>query len=154
MALRSEQRALGLGQARPDRLLGEVGRRGDADEARHPLRQRPGEEQGDPAAHGGADEHLRAARQRLHRIARVLRPVADRAVVEAARGLAMAGIIEAEERAAPPLRPAGQMRRLGAPHVAAKAAQEHHPGPTAWKALVGDAAAGRRVEELRHGAAA
>ena len=40
-------------------VLGEVGRRGDADQRRQPLRPRQRGQQRDPAAHGGADEQQR-----------------------------------------------------------------------------------------------
>jgi hypothetical protein len=62
---------------------GEVGRGGDADEARDAVGQRARDEQRDPAAHGGADEDLGAFGQRVDGGDGVLGPVADGAVLEA-----------------------------------------------------------------------
>jgi len=56
----------------------------DADEAGHALRHTLGEDQGDPAAHGRADQDLRALGQPRHRLRRVVGPVADRVVLESA----------------------------------------------------------------------
>ena len=57
---------------------------------------------------------------------RIVEPAADRAVLEAARRLAMTEIVEAHEGAAGPLGPGLERHRLGAGHVGAEAAQERH----------------------------
>ena len=68
----------------PHRVLGEVRRGGDADEPGDPPRQPPREQQGDPAAHARADQHLRALGQPHDRVLGVARPAADRAGEEVA----------------------------------------------------------------------
>ena len=54
------------------------------------------QQQGDVAAHAGADQHLRALGQLIEDGARLLQPAAHRAVLEPALGLAVARIVEAQ----------------------------------------------------------
>ena len=59
-----------------------------------------GEQQGDPSAHRGSDQHLGAGRQRIEGVDRVRGPGTYRAILEAPRALAVAGVVEAQQRAA------------------------------------------------------
>ena len=70
------------------------------------------QQQGDVAAHAGADQHLRALGQLREDGARLLEPAAQRAVLEPALGLAMARIVEAQAAETPLARPLRQRAAL------------------------------------------
>src|SRR5262249_51233811 len=86
------------------------------------------EQQREPAAHRGADDHLRTAAERGKDRAAFLEPAADRAVDERALRFAVARIVEADERAPALVREARQRRRLDALHVRLEAAEPEQPG--------------------------
>jgi hypothetical protein len=72
----------------PHEVLGEVGRRRDADQPGDP--RRPGErrQQHDPAAHGGADQDLRSLGDLIEHGDGILGPAADGASPGSAAGVA------------------------------------------------------------------
>ena len=121
------------GERRPQQGLREVDRRRDQHEAGRcpPLRREPPRgEQGKPAAHRRSDQHLRPLRRGDRREA-VLEPRADRAVLEPAARFAMAGIIEAQERAAVLGGPAVERLRLRRQHVRPEPAEPDETGTVA-----------------------
>jgi len=75
-----------------------------------------------------ADQDLRPLGQPVEHLKHVGAPARHRRVLESARRLAVAEMIEAQERLAALQRQGLQMGRLGARHVGAKAADEHQPG--------------------------
>ena len=79
----------------------------------------------------------------------LLEPARDRAILEAAVGLAMAGIIEPDQRPALGRSPFGERCRLGRDHVRLEALQPQQArgGPGLQQA--GDAAAGRGSDTAR-----
>jgi len=123
-ALGHEPRARRRRHLRPHQVLGEVGRRGDADEAGDPVRPGQGDEQHDPAAHAGADEDLRPGGEAVERGQRIVRPASDRAVAKDAARPAVAGIIEAQRRLPALAAPGLQGHALGPAHVGGEAGQE------------------------------
>ncbi len=133
----------------PDRLR-EIRRRRQQRQCPHPLRTGQRQQQGDPAAHGRADDHLRARGQFIQHRQRITQPVADAAVRKAPAGRAVAGIVEAHEGAT--LLPAmlGEGGGLAAAHVGHEAATEQHAGRAAGNLLVGEAM-GTAVQELHDG---
>ena len=132
---RHQRRALAIIKARPHRIFGEIRGGGDAHEARDLLRHLPRDQQRDPSPHGRSHEDLRPLRQRPKDVARILRPVADRTILERTGTVAMPGIVEAEEGAAPRARPGLQRHGLCAAHVRAETAQEHDTGLVGPRAL-------------------
>ncbi len=91
-----------------------------------------------PAAHARADQDLRPLGQLVEHLKHVGAPARHRRVLESARRLAVAEMIEAQERLAALQRQGLQMGRLGARHVGAKAADEHQPGGPPGMAVIGD----------------
>ena len=141
--------AQGRRGVRHDQVFGEVRRRGDADQAGDPVRQGARRQHRDPAAHAGADQHQRPGGQGLDREDGVVRPLADRPVLEGAGGQAVAGIVEAQETPALAPAPGLEGERLAAFHVGAEAGQEddrrrgrgRRRRPAALRAAIGDCCA-------------
>ena len=110
-------------EALPHQFFGKVHRgrdqheRGQAGICLRAPRQLPRKQQSEPAAHGGADHHLRSAAAGIEYGQAFLKPSADGSVGEIAPGLAMAGIVEARHGAAMVPRPLVEGLRLGAFHV-------------------------------------
>jgi hypothetical protein len=101
---------------------------GDAAARTGALHEFAREQQRDPAAHGGADQNLRANGEGLEHGARFLEPARHGAVLEAAAGFAVTGIVEAHDGAAGFLRVRGECLGLGASHVGLEAAKPHEAG--------------------------
>ena len=133
-------------ELRPHQVLGEVGGGGDADQGARLDAAARGQQQRDPAAHRGTDQHLRAVRLRGDHAGGVLRPAADGAVLEAAARTAVTRIVEAQEGRAARLAPAGEEFRLAARHVAVEATQEDNARAAARRASPGEADAVAAVE--------
>ena len=116
----------------------EIGRRGDADECGHARGPCQGREEHDPAAHAGADQDLRPLGQCVQRRDGILGPDADRAILEAAGGLAVPLVVEAQEGLAALAAEILQRHGLGAGHVRHEAAQEHDARAPPGAAVIGD----------------
>ena len=84
-------------EAVPDQILGEIRGRGDADQAPDAIRPGKRGQEGDPAAHAGADQDLGPLGQLVDHGQGILGPAADGAGAEIAGGGAMAEIVEAQE---------------------------------------------------------
>ena len=80
-----------------------------------PLGEALGEKQRQPAAHRGADQHLRLGGEGVEDRFRLFEPARDRAVLEAALGASVAGIVEARRGAAFLRRPEVERLRLASP---------------------------------------
>ena len=128
-------------EPRPKQILGEIRRRGDADQRMNARGAGECGQQHDPTAHARPDQDLRAFGQLVEHGNRVLGPAADRAQGELAARRAVAEIVEAHEGATAPAAIFVEKQRLGAGHVGAKAAQEHDPGRGAGEPVVGDCCA-------------
>ena len=133
--------------------IGEVGRRGDADQCRDPLlAQTARRQQHEPTTHRRADEHDRRFHARFDQLDRLAAPAAERAIGERARAFTAAGVIE--QQASPPgaLGPFEQGRRLAAGHVGHVAGQEHDRRASPAAMAKGDPApVGKRVKAgFRH----
>ena len=143
IALLGQVALLRFGQRRFDKLRGEVRRRreqhqaGDA-AALAGLAQFLHQAQRDPGAHGRADEHLRPVGEAAEDCEAFAQPFRDGAVGKDAAGLAMAGIVVAQEGAAFGLRPAGKGFGLGAQHVRAVAAEPDDARLVARNTAIGD----------------
>ncbi len=140
----------------PDQLFGEVRRRRDQHQALDPLRPGQGDQAGDPAAHGGADQHHRPLGQVIEHRQGVLAPTGDGPLAKVAARGAMTEIVEAEivltGRSSPPR----QMLGLGPAHVRGETAQPQHRGAAARRPPPGDRMSVRTPQisvDLAHGAA-
>ena len=92
-----EQCGLVLSAEAVEDVIGEVGRGGDADQGFDALGPGQGDEEGHPAAHGGADERDGAFRgDVVENVERVGEPGADGAVIEVSVRGAVAGIVETD----------------------------------------------------------
>src|SRR5690606_19436781 len=114
---------------------------------------RLGEEEGEPAAHGRADDDLRPARAGKDRL-RLLQPARNGAVEEIAAGEAVAGIVEARHGETVRLGMAIERLRLGSLHVGAEAAEPEQTGGAARTHARGNFArrrafADRQPDDLR-----
>ena len=119
--------AVRVAQPRKDQFLGEIGRDGDADQARQPRTQRRGDAEHDPAAHAGADQDKGSIRRQLaDSRQRVVAPASHRRLGEISIRRAMGEIVETEERLPALARPGVERQRLSAGHVGTKPAQKDH----------------------------
>ena len=142
------------GELRPHQRLGEIRCRGDAEHGMHPLGRGAGQEGCDPAAHGTADQQLRAGGQLVQHHAGVAGPAADRTGLETAAGLAMAGIVETAKGLTAGGGPGGEGFGLAACHVGFEAAEKDDARAAAGEAAKGDGGAvfGRDGSDVFHGA--
>ena len=91
--------ALLLAEPSPEKVLGEIGRRGDAHQRVDARPRRERGEQHDPGAHARPDEEQRSPRARREDRERIVAPRADRPVDEPPRRAPVALIVEPEEGA-------------------------------------------------------
>ena len=138
--------ALLVGEFRPEKVLGEIGRGGNADQSGDAVRSRQCHIQHQPAAKRGPDQNLRPFGQRIQRGQAVGCPARDIAVEKIAARQAVAAIIEPQAWPAGLLRPFLDHQRLGAVHVRAMAAQEGHAGSLAGPPAVGQPFAAANIE--------
>ena len=120
----------GLWTNLPHQVLGHVPGRGDQHQrldARRLRRlldhQAPQRQQRQIAAHARPDNDQRPVRHTLEHPLRLREPPPDRAVLERAARLPMAGIIEADQTLAASGCPVGERLRLGRDHLRLEAAQ-------------------------------
>jgi carboxylate-amine ligase len=102
------------------------------------LAQALAQEERQPAAHGGADQDLRAAGEGGEHRVGFLQPARDGAVLELSLGAAVTGIVEADAGVAGGFRPAIERLRLAAGHVGAKAAEPEEAGALSLARQDGD----------------
>ena len=138
--------ALLVGEFRPEKVLGEIGRGGDSDQPGHPVRARQRHIQHQPAAKRGPDQYLRLPGQRIQRGKAVGCPAGDVAVEKVAARQAVSAIIEPQAWPAGLPRPFLDNKRLGAVHVRAMATQEGHAGSGAGAPMVGKPLAATNIE--------
>ena len=126
---------------RPDQRLGEIHRRGDERESGEAralagVMQRAREQQREVAAHRRAHHDLWPVRLGAEHGEALFQPAADRPVEEVAAGLAMAGIVEAQEGAALARAEFVERARLGRAHVGFEPAHPDHAGRggAGWRA--------------------
>ena len=92
-------------------------------------RETPGQQQGDPAAHGAADENLRPLRGCQKDAFGLREPVADATLGEVAPGRAMARIVETQESPSPLAGPVVEIARFGGRHVGGESAEPDEARP-------------------------
>ena len=145
-AVLPERRALLLAEASPEKVLGEIGRCGDAHQRVDARPQRERGEQHDPGAHARSDEEQRSPRTRREDREGIVAPRADRPVDEPARRAPVPLIVEADEGAVAGAAPVLEVTRLRSCHVGRVSAQEDDGRAEAGVGDVGEAGAVRGVE--------
>src|SRR4051794_25042891 len=90
--------------------------------------QRAGDEQRDPATHGGADENLRSICLCTNHCEAVFGPASNGSIVELAARFAVARVIEPQRRPAVCRSPGLEPCRLGGKHVRLEAAEPNDTG--------------------------
>ncbi len=135
-----------FGQAGPHQILGEIRRGRDADKGVDAGWPREGDQQRDPAAHGGADENDRALGQVVDEEQRIFGPAADGALLELALARAVSRVVEPEGGVAMLGGEGGKHGGLVAGHVAHEPRQKHQGGRSAWEKFVGEVGAVAAVD--------
>ncbi len=139
VAVLCQQFALGGCQVGFDEGCGEIGRWSNEQERREAGGEALGEEEGNPAAHRGADQQKRSAGgDGFDDQGGVRRPEADCAVQKIAAGGAVTGIVEPEHRLAGCGAGLLQDRGFGAGHVGGEAGQENDNRTVARVPLIGE----------------